>query len=239
MRQIVLDTETTGLAVEEGHRIIEIACVEMINRKITGSCFHHYVNPERTIEAGAQAVHGISNAFLEDKLKFIDIAEKLIDYISGAELIIHNAPFDLSFIHRELQLAGRVQPVTEVCRILDTLQLARQLHAGQRNSLDALCKRYHVDHSKRDLHGALLDAHLLAQVYLAMSGGQGSFFDLSQDQQKKTTFSEDKIFTPSHETYRLTVLNANDHEIAAHENYLQQVKKQGKCLWLDEQVDVP
>src|SRR5688572_27459859 len=169
MRQIILDTETTGLRVEEGHRIIEVACVEMINRKLTGKHFHYYLNPEREVEVGALAVHGITNSFLQDKPFFKDILKELMGFILNTELIIHNAPFDLSFLNQELLLAQEEwKNITHHCRIIDTLPMARQLHVGQRNSLDALCKRYGVDNSKREWHGALLDAHLLAQVYLAM-----------------------------------------------------------------------
>lgn len=184
MRQVVLDTETTGIRVEDGHRIIEIGCLELINRRLTDKRFHTYLNPYRDIEAGAVAVHGITNEFLQDKPAFHLIVDEFMNFISGSELIIHNAPFDLSFINNELQLTRHTwKPVTEYCNVIDTLQMARQLHVGQRNSLDALCKRYKVDNSKRDLHGALLDANLLAQVYLAMTGGQGSFFDMLQSKQ--------------------------------------------------------
>lgn len=178
MRQIVLDTETTGLEPDLGHRIIEIGCVELVNRRPTGRTFHHYLNPEREIEQGALEVHGITAEFLRDKPRFADIADELMDFISGAELVIHNAAFDVAFLDAELRrhaanvpaFAGRL--VSAECRILDTLALARDMHPGQRNSLDALCKRYGIDNSHRELHGALLDARILADVYLAMTGGQ-------------------------------------------------------------------
>ncbi len=175
MRQIILDTETTGLEVAQGHRIIEIGCVELVNRRPTGRTFQRYLNPERAIDPGAEAVHGLSGAFLANQPKFADIADDFLAFVSGAELIIHNAPFDVGFVDHEL---GRLPPpqrlLTDCCTILDTLALARQLHPGQRNSLDALCKRYGVDNSNRELHGALLDARILADVYLAMTGGQAA-----------------------------------------------------------------
>src|SRR5437868_1561540 len=158
MRQIILDTETTGLRVEDGHRIIEIACLEMVNRKLTGEHYHQFVNPLREVEAAAMAVHGITNAFLTDKPIFSEIAKDLMKFIDGAELIIHNAPFDVSFLNNELFLSGQnYKTIAEYCSVIDTLSMARKLHPGQRNSLDALCKRYGVDNSKRDLHGALID----------------------------------------------------------------------------------
>lgn len=233
MRQIILDTETTGLKVEEGHRLIEIGCVEMIDRKLTGTHYHKYINPQREVEPAAFAVHGISNEFLKDKPVFSDIADELMDFISNAELIIHNAPFDLSFINKELVLVRQgYKTVTDYCRVVDTLKMARQLHVGQKNSLDALCKRYKVDNSKRNLHGALLDAYLLAQVYLAMTGGQGSFFDsISENQTTDTKNSETSTKVPI-QKHNLTVLRANADELVLHEKYLESLKKQGKCLWL-------
>lgn len=234
MRQIILDTETTGLRVEDGHRIIEIGCVELINRRLTGNDFHQYIYPEREVDAGALAVHGISNAFLRDKPVFTNVVKGLMDFISGAELIIHNAPFDLSFLNYELSLANQGwKVVTDYCSVVDTLTMARQLHVGQRNSLDALCKRYGIDNSKRDLHGALLDAHLLANVYLAMTGGQGSFFDTIADNQREERQAGKKI-TKTVRAYDLLVLKADEDELANHQRYLEGMKKKGKCLWLDE-----
>lgn len=234
-RQIVLDTETTGIRIEDGHRIIEVGCVEMIDRKLTGKHFHQYINPDREIEAGALAVHGISNDFLRDKPNFGTVAPELLDFISGSELIIHNAPFDLSFLNNEFLLASQsYKPVTDHCHIIDTLQIARQLHVGQRNSLDALCKRYGVDNSKRDFHGALLDAHLLAQVYLAMTGGQGSFFDSLHENQSINNKNTDIVTTKPVETHKLVVVRANEQEIMEHENYLRTMKELNKCLWLDD-----
>lgn len=231
-RQILLDTETTGIRVEEGHRVIEIGCIEMIDRKLTTNYFHQYINPEREIEAGALAVHGITNEFLRDKPLFSDIAKALMEFISGAELIIHNAPFDLSFLNNEFMLTRHGwKPVTDYCRVIDTLQIARQLHVGQRNNLDALCKRYGVDNSKRDLHGALLDAHLLAQVYLAMTGGQGNFFDTLSESRTTTAKTSETSMTTLKQKYNLLVLKASADELTEHANYLQLMQKQGKCLW--------
>lgn len=231
MRQIILDTETTGLRVEDGHRIIEIGCVELINRRLTGNDFHHYIYPEREVEAGALAVHGITNEFLRDKPVFAKVVKELMGFISGAELIIHNAPFDLSFLNHELALTSQSwKAVTDYCSVVDTLTMARQLHVGQRNSLDALCKRYGIDNSKRDLHGALLDAHLLANVYLAMTGGQGSFFDAITENQNEERQAGKKITKITRE-YNLLVLKADEDELANHQRYLEGMKKKGKCLW--------
>ncbi len=175
MRQVVLDTETTGLDVSKGHRIIEIGCVELINRRRTNRNYHRYIQPDREIDEGAVAVHGITNQQLADEPRFEDICEEFVDFISGAELIIHNADFDVGFLDQEFRSAGlKSTAISGLCEVIDTLPMARQIHPGQRNSLDALCKRYHVDNSGRDFHGALLDAQLLADVYLAMTGGQAA-----------------------------------------------------------------
>ena len=175
MRQIVLDTETTGLEPSEGHRIIEIGCVELIDRRLTGDTYHQYIQPDREIDAGAVEVHGITNESLADKPRFADIADDFLNFIRGAELVSHNAPFDVGFINHEfILLADCPGSVADHCMVLDTLALARRLHPGQRNSLDALCRRYDIDNSQRDLHGALLDAEILADVYLCMTGGQVS-----------------------------------------------------------------
>jgi DNA polymerase-3 subunit epsilon len=235
MRQIILDTETTGLRVEDGHRLIEIGCLEMVNRRLTQTTFHHYINPEREIEAGALAVHGISNQFLRDKPLFKSIAQAFVDFIQGAELIIHNAPFDLSFLNHELMLTQLgFKPISDYCSVVDTLVIARQLHVGQRNSLDALCKRYAVDNSKRDLHGALIDCHLLAQVYLAMTGGQGNFFDELSDKPASLSQQSDNTSNAPMQSYRLPVIRADESEEEAHTKYLETMKKKGKCLWLDD-----
>ncbi len=173
MRQIVLDTETTGLEPAEGHRIIEIGCVELVDRRLSRNNFHQYLQPDREIDQGAVEVHGITNEFLRDKPRFADIAEDFLDYVRDAELIIHNAPFDVGFLDHELsKWSEQARRIEQLCQVIDTLTMARSLHPGQRNSLDALCKRYAVDNSKRDLHGALLDAEILADVYLAMTGGR-------------------------------------------------------------------
>lgn len=235
MRQIILDTETTGLKPEEGHRIIEIGCLEMIDRKLTGKSFHHYLNPKRDIEAGATAVHGITNEFLQDKLFFEDIAEEFILFIEDAELIIHNAPFDVGFLNHELSLANQEwKRLEDYCSIVDTLPMARKRHIGQRNSLDALCKRYNVDLSKRDFHGALLDASLLAQVYLAMTGGQGSFFDAAEETSHQTHQHADTKETINTKHKQLFVLAADETEITTHQQYLEAMKKKGQCVWLDD-----
>jgi DNA polymerase III subunit epsilon len=234
MRQVVLDTETTGIHVEEGHRVIEIGCVEMIDRKLTGNYFHQYVNPERLIDAGALAVHGITNEFLKDKPLFKMIARDFINFISGAELIIHNAPFDIGFLNQELLTAlSDKSTITSYCPVIDTLRLARQLHVGQRNSLDALCKRYAIDNSKRDFHGALLDAHLLARVYLAMTGGQGSFFETPHNHEVIDNSNATASISTVMEKHQLVVLKATIEELTEHEIYLQTMQAQGKCVWLE------
>ncbi len=175
MRQIVLDTETTGLEVSLGHRVIEIGCIELINRRVTGNHWHHYIKPDREVDSGAFEVHGISNDFLEDKPRFDELAEDFLNYVDGAELVIHNAPFDVGFLNHELSLLEiDTAPLESRCGVLDTLLLARQKHPGQKNNLDALCRRYEIDNSHRSLHGALLDARILADVYLVMTGGQTS-----------------------------------------------------------------
>lgn len=231
-RQIVLDTETTGIRVEDGHRIIEIGCVELINRRLTGVTFHEYMNPGREVEEGALAVHGISNDFLLDKPAFQAIAASFLTFIDGAELIIHNAPFDLSFLDHELLLArSGYKKITHYCEVIDTLPLARKLHVGQRNNLDALCKRYHVDNTKREYHGALLDAHLLAQVYLAMTGGQGHFFDLMNEERKVVKTSQSPEIASPLSNHQLPVIHADESEREAHEQYLDLLQKKGKCLW--------
>jgi DNA polymerase-3 subunit epsilon len=198
MRQIVLDTETTGLEVSLGHRVIEIGCVELVNRRVTGNHWHHYFNPEREVDAGAFEVHGISNEFLQDKPRFADLAGEFVDYVRGAELIIHNAPFDVGFLNHELGMPEcALAPLEDNCGILDTLMLARQKHPGQKNNLDALCKRYDIDNSQRSLHGALLDARILADVYLAMTGGQASLV-LDAEQQVETGSDQPETILRDH-----------------------------------------
>jgi DNA polymerase-3 subunit epsilon len=236
MRQIILDTETTGLSPKEGHRIIEIGCVEMVNRRLTGNHFHQYLNPEREIDAGAIAVHGISNEFLADKPLFASVAEELMQYLEGAELVIHNAPFDVGFLNHELQmLAGQFKHIEACCTVLDTLQLARKKHPGQKNNLDALCKRYHVDNSNRELHGALLDAQILAQVYLAMTGGQGSLFGELEQVPMVSAATQTVIETAQLEDRpELLVVKADADELAAHATMLELLKKSNSSnqdLW--------
>ncbi|EKD54126.1 MAG: DNA polymerase III, epsilon chain [uncultured bacterium] len=231
MRQIVLDTETTGLQIEEGHRIIEIGCIELINRKLTGKRYHQYINPERPIEEEALAIHGITEDFLKNKPPFREIAKEFIEFITNAELIIHNAPFDTAFINHELQLTQQKwKSLTTYCCITDTLLLARQLHVGQRNSLDALCKRYGVDHSSRDFHGALLDARLLAEVYLNMTGGQSSLFE---ENLSINPIREEKIQLKDKQTQKrnLIVLLADANELNAHHLKLKEIAEKGRSLW--------
>ncbi len=223
MRQVILDTETTGLSTKDNHRIIEIGCIELVNRKFTGKRYHQYINPQRPVDEGALAVHGLSNQFLDDKPLFNDIVEDLMVFIEGAELIIHNAPFDVGFINYELSLAKKKwQSVTDYCRVIDTLMLARQLHVGQRNNLDALCKRYKIDNSTRDLHGALLDSHLLAQVYLAMTGGQGSLFDELQLTQAEERVIQSSVVVTT-KTRNLVILKATSDELTLHERKLEEM----------------
>ena len=229
MRQIILDTETTGLVLQAGHRTIEIGALEMINRRLTGHYLHFYINPDRPIEQDAIKVHGITDSFLIDKPFFKEIASELVSFLEGAELIIHNAPFDVGFINHELKLTGQpFKTLANYCEIVDTLTIARQKHPGQHNNLDALCRRYHVDNSNRDYHGALLDAELLAQVYLLMTGGQAVLFD----QQDSTVMSK-SIFTRSlgADCYSLSVIRANAAEERAHQDFLQLLKENGTCLW--------
>jgi DNA polymerase-3 subunit epsilon len=231
MRQIILDTETTGLEPSDGHRIIEIGCVELIDRRLSGNHFHQYLNPEREIEDGALEVHGISREFLRDKPLFAEVAQDLLEFIEGAELIIHNAPFDIGFLDWELSLLERPDRMSDHVTVLDTLELARDLHPGQRNSLDALCKRYEVDNSSRSLHGALLDAEILADVYLVMTGGQS---DLGLSFQLPDAADHEAGDITFEERPALQVLVANEQEIAAHEARLKAIKKNsGHCLWND------
>jgi len=232
MRQIVLDTETTGLEVEKGHRIIELGCVELLNRRRTHRTLHYYLQPDREIDPGAQEVHGISSEMLAGKPRFAEIVQEFLDFISDAELIIHNADFDLAFINAELHTAGRTTHlIPGICAVLDTLAMARRLHPGQRNSLDALCRRYGVDNAGREFHGALLDAQLLADVYLGMTGGQAA---LLLDQ--VGTESENQVLAArpvARENLNLKVIRASGSEIAAHEEMLALLDSQssGKTLW--------
>jgi len=226
MRQIILDTETTGREVAQGHRLIEIGCLELVGRRLTGRQFHKYLNPEREIDEGASAVHGLTLAKLQREPKFADIAKELLDFIEGAELVIHNAPFDLGFLNAELvRLDAKAVTLESRCTVLDTLTVARKLHPGQRNSLDALCKRYGVDNSKRELHGALLDARILADVYLAMTGGQ-STLELSEARnQNKNSSEENTIRFKRPKNAAPIVISADKKELAAHEALLERIAK--------------
>jgi DNA polymerase-3 subunit epsilon len=232
MRQVVLDTETTGLEVEQQHRIIEIGCVELVNRRLTGRSFHRYLNPERDIDEGALEVHGLSREQLAKEARFADIHAEFLEFVRDAELIIHNAPFDVAFLNAELARIGAAPAITEVCKILDTLPLARQMHPGQRNSLDALCKRYSVDNSRRDYHGALLDARLLAEVYLAMTGGQATFI-LSAEADSVRIRSRLEIPALELADVKIAVIEASEEELAAHEHLLALLDKasDGKTVW--------
>jgi DNA polymerase-3 subunit epsilon len=233
MRQIVLDVETTGLDANAGHRIIEIGCVEIFNRRLTGQKFHRYLNPERDIDAGALAVHGIELARLQQAPKFAEVAGELLAFISGAELIIHNAPFDVGFLDAELaRLQGEARKIAALCKVIDTLALARSLHPGQRNGLDALCKRYSVDNSKRELHGALLDAGILVDVYLAMTGGQ-SALALAPAAQLNVQAAAAAGVSQVIAGIALAVPAASADELARHEAMLDIIHKAsgGKAVW--------
>lgn len=231
MRQIVLDTETTGLDPKQGHRIIEIGCVEVVGRKLTGNTFHVYINPERLVEQEAIDVHGITNEFLQDKPVFAQIVDDFFNFIRGAELVIHNAPFDVGFIDHEFAAFGdKYGTTTQHCRVLDTLQLARQLRPGQKNNLDALCRAFQIDNSGRDFHGALLDAELLADVYLAMTGGQTKL-DLATKNKQQGEGDQRGIRRLTSKP-PLKVLTATADEEAAHAARLALVEQEGgSCLW--------
>lgn len=228
-RQIVLDTETTGLELREGHRIIEIGCIELVNRRVNPDAFHHYLNPDREIDRGALEVHGINRAFLETKPRFAEIAHDFLEFIRGAELIIHNAEFDVPFLNAELERAGFRERIEQVCRVTDSYQLARKLHPGQKNGLDALCRRYGVDNSSRELHGAQLDARLLADVYLAMTGGQAA---LTLERVEADAPTPGSLGTETEERGPLVVIKAGVDEWAAHRERLRAIaKKAGRVAW--------
>lgn len=241
MRQIVLDTETTGLETSQGHRIIEIGCVELVNRRLTGQHYHQYINPAREIDQGAIEVHGITNEFLADKPAFEQVAADFLAFVRGAELIIHNAPFDVGFINSELErLQDNPGPIESQCDIVDTLVMARSRHPGQRNNLDALCARYHVDNSQRDLHGALLDAEILADVYLAMTGGQTTFQLGSEvDGDERSGGAESAGRRLAADRPRLKVIRASESELAAHRQMLETIAGQsgGSTLWQQLELD--
>ena len=223
MRQLILDTETTGLEVAEGHRIIEIGCVELAHRRPTGRHWHRYLRPGRVVDAAALAVHGITNEFLASQPRFAEIAAEFLAFIEGAELVIHNAEFDVGFLDAELALAGIGRTIADSCRVLDTLMLARRLHPGQRNSLDALCKRYKVDNSDRELHGALLDARILADVYLAMSGGQAALSLEHGLEESDDAGGEARRARRG--DLRIPVIRADAAELAAHEEALKAIER--------------
>lgn len=229
MRQIFLDTETTGLSAENGDRIVEIGCVELLNRKLTGNNLHFYLNPERDSHEDALKVHGISNEFLKDKPKFGDIAEQLVEYLRGAEILIHNAPFDVGFINKELELQNRPPLKTFVKSIVDTMAMAKDMFPGKRNSLDGLCDRLGVDNSGRTLHGALLDAELLADVYIYMTRGQDALLIDVQD----SSDSKQRAAAIDLQSLKLAVINASEQELAEHEAVLMQIDKasNGQTVW--------
>jgi DNA polymerase III subunit epsilon len=241
MRQIILDTETTGLEPEQGHRIIEIGCVEILNRRKTGRTFHRYLRPDREVDRGAIEVHGLTNEFLAQQPRFADVVDELIEFISGAELVIHNAAFDLAFLDAEFARLRAPRRVRELCNsVVDTLPMARKMHPGQRNSLDALCKRYGVDNSRRELHGALLDAQILMDVYLAMTGGQVTLL------LTEVSTQSDAVGQPTSFVARvrgsLRVIEATEEELGAHERILKLIDNvsRGKTIWRkQEQVAAP
>jgi DNA polymerase III subunit epsilon len=240
MRQIVLDTETTGLSTGQGHRIIEIGCIELVNRRLTGREFHRFLNPDRDIDQGAERVHGIGRADLQTQPRFPDVVEELLEFLADAEVVIHNAEFDIGFLEYELTLMRHPRPRLDLhCRVLDTLSLARELHPGQRNSLDALCRRYEIDASKRDVHGALIDAELLARVYLAMTGGQTALILEGDDgaggrlnawpaANAAGLLLPGRSNGPVHE---LPVVLASAAEGAAHRDMLARLRHAGGCVW--------
>lgn len=233
MRQIVLDTETTGIDPREGHRIIEIGCVELVNRRLTGNHFHVYINPQRIVEQEAIEVHGITNEYLADKPLFKDVVTGFIDFIRGAQLVIHNAPFDVGFMDHEFNMVPglEVGKTEEICTVLDTLKLAREIHPGQKNNLDALCRRYGIDNSHRELHGALLDSEILADVYLMMTGGQTDL-NLSGQSDANNSAKVEQIQRLSSDRKPLKVVHATADELVQHESRLDLVEeKGGSCIW--------
>jgi DNA polymerase-3 subunit epsilon len=235
MRQIVLDTETTGLDPAQGHKVIEIGCVEMVDRKLTGRHLHLYINPEREVEAGAMEVHGITNEYLADKPVFSAIVDTFLEFVTGAELVIHNAPFDIGFLNVELgSLKRNYKAMTDYCGVLDTLAMARKKHPGQKNNLDALCKRYEVDNSQRELHGALKDAEILADVYLLMTGGQSSL-GLGYEQSMDNTQDTGPVKLTDKRA-ALKVIAASAEELELHQKCLQGISKSSgaPALWLQD-----
>ncbi|HKU15886.1 MAG TPA: DNA polymerase III subunit epsilon [Steroidobacteraceae bacterium] len=240
MRQVVLDTETTGLEPEQGHRVIEIGCVELVNRRKTGRKFHRYLRPDRLIDRAAMHVHGITDEFLSQQPRFAEVVDELLEFISGAELIIHNAAFDIAFLDAELRrLPGPARCMGDLCTVIDTLPLARQMHPGQRNSLDALCKRYDVDNSHRELHGALLDAQILLDVYLAMTGGQTALV-LGEVTEIHVSVAHEPA-AAARPRGVLRVVRASDDELLAHERVLAAIDKisGGKTVWRRDTFSAP
>ena len=233
MRQIVLDTETTGLEPDMGHRIIEVGGVEMVNRRLTGRHFHYYVNPERDVDQGAEEIHGLTRAMLADKPVFAEIVDELVAFIRGAELVIHNAPFDVSFLNYEFKLLAESPPdIGALCSVTDSLVVARRKHPGQKNNLDALCRRYQVDNSQRQLHGALLDAEILADVYLLMTGGQTNLFGSADARSSGGDGAGDGPVEVGELAAPLVVVAASAEELAEHEAYLDRLADQGaEPLW--------
>ncbi|MEX0962990.1 MAG: DNA polymerase III subunit epsilon [Pseudohongiellaceae bacterium] len=238
MRQVVLDTETTGLDPSQGHRVIEIGCVEIDNRKLTGRHFHCYLNPDRDIDAAAIEVHGLTPHFLADKPRFHQVETEFLEFIQGAELVIHNAPFDLGFLDNELRgTKSKAQDIASFCGVLDSLVLAREKHPGQRNSLDALCKRYGVDNTQRQLHGALLDAEILADVYLVMTSGQSSL--LLVEEETESSSRRRKASMSSTRREKIAVVEAGSEELEAHRQRLQAIAQSSEdgCLWLQLEAE--
>lgn len=234
MRQIILDTETTGLEPSEGHKIIEIGCVEMVNRRLTRNNYHQYLNPEREIDAGAIEVHGITNESLRDKPKFRDIARDFLEFVKGAELIIHNAPFDIGFLNKEFSLiGGDAVRIDDHCTVIDTLKLARTMHPGQKNDLDSLCRRYSVDNSTRTLHGALLDAEILADVYLAMTRAQAGLFEDGNSAARAAGTASATVRRVAADRPALATVAPTPEELVAHRAWLEEIDKKsgGKCVW--------
>ncbi len=230
-RQIVLDTETTGLEPSQGHRIIEIGCIEVINRRVTNNHWHHYINPDRKVDQGAFDVHGISDEYLADKPRFHELVDSFLEYIDGAELIIHNAPFDVGFLNHEIALLDDPKPsIRDVCSVLDTLVMARQKHPGQKNNLDALCRRYDIDNSKRTLHGALLDSEILAEVYLLMTGGQTALTLEAEDVHQGG--DDQGVALSDLRLKDLVVWSVDEPDQEKHQEYLNMLQeKAGKCAW--------
>ncbi|MBP9722800.1 MAG: DNA polymerase III subunit epsilon [Gammaproteobacteria bacterium] len=244
-RQIILDTETTGLNPKDGHRIIEIGCVEMVNRKLTGNNFHYYLNPNREIDQEAIKIHGITNQFLADKPCFNHIAEDFLNYITGAELIAHNSRFDIGFLNHELALAheslsqslnlNKIINLNELLTITDTLELAKKLHPGQKNSLDALCRRYNIDNTHRELHGALLDAKILADVYLIMTGGQGKF-EFEETEQFIQNITHSNLSGSMYRDYIYKIISPTSDELELHNKFLEKLRKTSAANLLWEEI---